>query len=452
MRTPVLLTLAAALASPPALADDAVQSLLAAGMEAQKEGRVEAAVDRYSSCLSKDPEFVPCHWELGWAYWTRNDWAGVVEQWRTVKRLQPDHPEVDQWLPQAEENLANERKMAEALLNAPESARPPLPAGTTVRLRLVGDVMIGTTSPHPTMHLPPDDGAHFFDAVKPLLADADVTFGNLEGPLCDVTRQAQKCTGDNPCYAFKQPTRYAKHLTAAGFDLISIANNHMLDFDGDCRQQTIAALDKEGLAWSGPPGSIATVEVGGVKIAMVAFHTARHSNYINDHDNAVRLVKIADATHDLVIVSFHGGAEGSRALHVPDKMELFYGEKRGHLRRFSRDVIAAGADLVVGHGPHVLRGMEVIDGRLAAYSLGNFATYGRFNLSGNLGVTAVLEVELDHEGKLIRGKLIPVIQTGHGVPEPDPDGKSIALVRQLTSEDFPETGPVIAQDGTFAPK
>ena len=115
MRTPVLLTLAAALASPPALADDAVQSLLAAGMEAQKEGRVEAAVDRYSSCLSKDPEFVPCHWELGWAYWTRNDWAGVVEQWRTVKRLQPDHPEVDQWLPQAEENLANERKMTELL-------------------------------------------------------------------------------------------------------------------------------------------------------------------------------------------------------------------------------------------------------------------------------------------------------------------------------------------------
>jgi len=452
MRLPRLLAISAALASTPTLADDSAQALLDAGMAAQKAGQVEAAVDRYTSCLARDPDFVPCHWELGWAYWTRNDWKGVVEQWRTVKRLQPDHPEVDQWLPTAEENLAQEQQLAQALLAAPESARPPLPEGTSVRLRLVGDVMIGTTSPHPTAHLPPDDGAHYFDRVKHLLTDADVTFGNLEGPLCDVTRKAQKCLGDNPCYAFKQPTRYARLLTDAGFDLVSIANNHMLDFDGDCRQQTIQALDAQGLAWSGPPGSMASVQVGEVKIAMIAFHTARHSNYINDHDNAVQLVKIADLSHDLVIVSFHGGAEGSKALHVPDKMELFYGEKRGHLRRFSRDVIAAGADLVVGHGPHVLRGMEVIDGRLAAYSLGNFGTYGRFNLSGNLGITAVLEVELDHEGKLLRGRLLPVKQTGHGIPEPDPEARSIALVRQLTSQDFPQTGPVIAQDGTFAPR
>lgn len=438
----------------PALAgaNGPLKDKLEAGMKAQRAGQVEAAVDLYKGCLRDDPEFVPCHWELGWAYYTRNDWAGVVQQWRTVKRLQPDHPEVDEWLPQAEQNLVKERELAAAILKAPETARPPLPAGKTLRLRLVGDVMMGTTSPHPTQHLPPDDGAHYFDPVRDLLVDADLTFANLEGPLCDTTRRAAKCVGDDPCYAFKQPTRYAKHLQEAGFDLVSIANNHMLDFDQRCRDETTAALDAANLAWSGPPMSIASVEHGDFKVAMIAFHTARHSNYVNDHENAKRLVQIADHSHDLVIVSFHGGAEGRRHQHVPNRMETFYGEPRGHLRKFARDVIGAGADLVVGHGPHVLRGMEVIDGRLAAYSLGNFATYDRFNLAGVLGVTAVLEVELDHEGRLLRGRILPVVQVDAGIPQPDPDQRAIAILRELSLEDFPQTAPTIAQDGSFAPK
>jgi poly-gamma-glutamate capsule biosynthesis protein CapA/YwtB (metallophosphatase superfamily) len=434
-----------------ALAGNAAEDDLSAGMEAQRAGRIEAAIDHYGSCLTKDPARVECHWELGWSYWTRADWGAVVEHWETVDRLAPDHTEVDKWLPTARENLAQEQALQAELLSAPTTARPPLPPGKSIRLRLVGDIMIGTTSPHPTAHLPPDDGAHYFDAVKPLLTDADLTFGNLEGPLCDTTARAQKCSGDSPCYAFRQPTRYADLLADAGLDLVSIANNHMMDFEAECRDQTIAALDRVGLAWSGPPGTIATVERDGVRVAMIAFHTARHSNYINDHDNARRLVSLASRSHDLVIVSFHGGAEGSKALHVPDAMELFYGEKRGHLRRFARAVVDAGADLVVGHGPHVLRGMEVVDGRLVLYSLGNFGTYDRFNLSGHLGTTAVVEVELDHEGKLVRGKLLPVRQVGNGIPEVDPEGRSIALVRDLTRTDFPGTGPIIGQDGTFAP-
>lgn len=448
----MLRLLPALLLAGPALAEDSPEARLQAGMSAMKAGQVEAAVDRYKGCLRADAEFVPCHWELGWAYYTRNDWSGVVQQWRTVKRLQPDHPEVDQWLPQAERNLAQQQQLAAAVLEAPETARPPLPPGRSIRLRLVGDIMMGTTSPHPTRHLPPDDGQHYFHAVSTLLTDADLTFGNLEGPLCDTPRRAAKCTGDNPCYAFKQPTRYAAHLRAAGFDLLSIANNHMLDFEQSCRQQTIETLDGVGIAWSGPPMSVASVEHDGIKVAMIAFHTARHSNYINDHDNAVRLVKLADHSHDLVMVSFHGGAEGSRHQHVPERMEVFYGEPRGHLRRFAREVIGAGADLVVGHGPHVLRGMELIDGRLAAYSLGNFATYDRFNLAGVLGIAAVLEVELDHEGKLIRGRILPTVQVDEGIPQPDPDRQAIGLLRQLSQEDFGEGAPEIAQDGTFAPR
>lgn len=434
-----------ALASP---ADEALR----AGMDAQRADDVPGAIVHYQRCLKADPDHVPCHWEIGWSYWSQNDWRAVVEHWTKVEQLSPEHPELSRWLPTAKGNLATHQALLAAAESAKDQVRPPLPAGRTFRIRLVGDIMIGTTSPHPTAHLPPDDGATYFDAVRDLLTDADLTFGNLEGPLCDTTTVADKCRGDNPCYAFRQPTRYAEHLKAAGFDMLSIANNHMMDFGEVCRAQTIEALDGVGIAWSGPPGTIATVELGGVKIGMIGFHTAPHSNYVNDHDNAAKLVRLAKQTHDLVIVSFHGGKEGSKATRVPHGMEMFYGEKRGHLRAFSRAVIEAGADLVVGHGPHVLRGMELIDGHLAAYSLGNFGTYDRFNLSGPLGITAVLEVELDHRGKLIRGRILPVRQPGRGVPEPDPDKQAIGTLRHLSELDFPETSPEIGKDGTFAPK
>ena len=119
----MLLSLLAALASAPALADNTVDDDLNAGIEAQRAGRVEAAVDHYSSCLSKDPERVECHWEIGWSYWTRADWAAVVQHWETVDSLDPEHAEVDKWLPTARENLAQDKRLQAELLSAPASAR-----------------------------------------------------------------------------------------------------------------------------------------------------------------------------------------------------------------------------------------------------------------------------------------------------------------------------------------
>jgi len=171
---------------------------------------------------------------------------------------------------------------------------------------------------------------------------------------------------------------------------------------------------------------------------------------VNDHEKAALLVKAVDKEHDLVVVSFHGGAEGSKALHVPDGREKFYGEDRGHLREFTHIVVDAGADLVLGHGPHVLRGMEVYNDRLIAYSLGNFATYGRFNLSGNLGVGAVLEVVMDADGRFVTGKVLPTKQEGEGVAVQDAGGKAIDLIRMLSADDFPGTAVKVAQDGGLA--
>jgi poly-gamma-glutamate capsule biosynthesis protein CapA/YwtB (metallophosphatase superfamily) len=309
--------------------------------------------------------------------------------------------------------------------------------------------MISTDFPSGVIN--PEIDATFTD-VQSWLTDADITFGNLEGPVCD-TGKTTKCKPDSKpgsCYAFRTPSTYMPLYKAAGFDVMSTANNHASDFGQACRTETEAHLDAQGIAHTGRPGDIATVTANGLKVAFIGFHTSRNSHYVNDHEKASLLVKAVDQEHDLVVVSFHGGAEGSKALHVPHGTEKFYGENRGNLREFTHTVIDAGADLVLGHGPHVLRGMEVYNDRLIAYSLGNFATYGRFNLSGNLGVGAVLEVIMDKDGLFVSGTVLPTKQKGEGIPVKDPDGKAIDLLRTLSTDDFPSTAVRVAQDGALA--
>lgn len=314
-----------------------------------------------------------------------------------------------------------------------------------LRLRAAGDVMLGTTVPEGK--LPPDDGAHLLDAVAPLLRDADLTFVNMEGPLCD-SGTSTKCRKGGNCFAFRTPTHYAKYLEAAGVDLASTANNHSGDFGEACRRETEKTLDAHRIAWSGAPGTVGRVDFKGRKVALIGFHTSAATNDVNDLTAAQKLVKQAKADADLVIVSFHGGAEGTGATRVKDGAERYLGENRGDLKRFTHGVVDAGADLVLGHGPHVVRGLEVYKERLIAYSLGNFATYGRFDLSGPLGITVLLEVTIADDGRFVRGKLISTKQEGKGVPMPDESLRGAKLVKQLTELDFPKTGPRI-DDATF---
>ncbi len=323
---------------------------------------------------------------------------------------------------------------------------PELEPPDTLVLRAVGDVMLGTTVPEG--NLPPDDGARLLDGVRELLHEGPLTFVNLEGPLCD-SGESEKCKRSKNCYAFRSPTHYGRYLQEAGVDLASTANNHSGDFGEACRRETEATLDALGIGWSGPPGSIARRLVQGRRVAMVAFHTSAACNDVNDHAAAKRLVEQAAKDSDFVIVSFHGGAEGAKALRLPKGRERFHGENRGDLRRFARVVIDAGADVVIGHGPHVLRAMELYNDRLIAYSLGNFATYGRFNLSGNLGVGMVLEVELEKDGRFRRGRILPTRQVDKGVPEVDPERRAISLVRRLTAEDIDAPGITIGEDGAI---
>lgn len=418
------------------------------GLAALQAKDAPAAAAALGACVQADPGRVDCWWELGWARWMQDDWAGVVAAWEQVQRLEPQHEQLARYLPTARGNLEVQKLIAEAAARAP-AALPPPPPGARLRLRAVGDVMMGSDFPEPL--LPEADGASYLAAVQELLKDADLTFVNLEGPLCD-SGTTTKCRPGSNCYAFRTPTRYARYLQAAGVDLASTANNHANDFGDSCRLETEAALTPLDIAFSGRPGTVARVEAQGLKVAMIGFHTSDLCHNVNDHETARALVAALAAQHDVVIVSFHGGAEGSKALHVPQGRETFYGEDRGDLRAFTHLVVDAGADLVLGHGPHVLRGMELYKDRLIAYSLGNFATYGRFNLSGNLGVGVVLEVELDGQGRFVNGRLLPTLQEGDGVPAPDPAGQAIGLVRLLSEQDFPTSGVVVDPAGRIGPR
>lgn len=427
------------------------QSPYERGVEYMTSKQFPEAIQSFQECIQASPEQIECHWEIGWAHWMLADWDSVVKHWSIVQEAQPDFPKLSGYLTQAKDNQNLQNVMKKGQNSAPTTFASAVPEGATLRIRSVGDMMIGTN--FPAGYLPANQGADSFTDVKATLQDADITFGNLEGPLCNGTAPSQKCANSSPgkCYAFRSPASYASYYKDAGFDLLSTANNHANDFGSDCRLETETLLDAQGIAHSGRPGDIASIEVNGFKVAMIAFYTSRSSHYLNDHDTAKKLVASQAATHDIVIVSFHGGAEGSKALHVPNGSETFYGENRGNLRKFTHDVIDAGADLVIGHGPHVLRGIETYNNKLIAYSLGNFATYGRFNISGYAGMGVILETTLDANGNFIAGEIISTKQVGRGVPTLDEEHKAVDLIRTLSNEDFPNSAVKIAVDGQIRP-
>ncbi len=157
----------------------------------------------------------------------------------------------------------------------------------------------------------------------------------------------------------------------------------------------------------------------------------------------MKKVKTAAKQADIVVVTFHGGAEGADKQHVKPGTETFLGENRGNLIKFSHDVVDAGADLVVGHGPHVLRGMEWRKGRLIAYSLGNFAGHDSLNWDGVLGVSALLRVTLRGDGTWVQGKVVPV--RTNGVPKRDSKKAALKSIRSLSQADFGSRGARIRQ-------
>src|SRR5262249_25563448 len=197
-------------------------------------------------------------------------------------------------------------------------------------------------------------------------------------------------------------------------------NNHAMDFGAEGRSSSRQVLDSLSIAHSGEVGDIAHLNVKGKKVAVIAFATYPNAYNLLELNDALQVIREDRAGADIVIVWFHGGAEGATHQHVPGGDETFLGEDRGNLRKFTHAAVDAGAQVVIGSGPHVVRGMEVYQGKLIAYSLGNFATYGPFNLSGENGLSLILEVHLAPDGSFFRGQVHPVRQEKPGGPKLDP--------------------------------
>ncbi len=311
----------------------------------------------------------------------------------------------------------------------------------------VGDIMMGTNYPKED-RLPPDNGRYLMAEIKDILRSVDITMGNLEGVLLDEGGTPKGCRNPEVCYVFRSPTSFAQNLVEAGFDIMSLANNHAGDFGDEGRQSTMQTLDSAGIRYAGLLSRPYVVfERDQVVYGFAAFAPNTGCASINDLAGARATIMHLDSIADVVIVSFHGGAEGSKYEHVPRKHELFVGEDRGDVYAFAHALIDAGADIIFGHGPHVTRAIEVYNNRFIAYSLGNFCTYGGFNLTGVNGLAPIIKVYTDTSGMFIKAKITPIYQTPMSPVRIDSLGQVIKRIKELTLADFPETPIVINDDG-----
>jgi poly-gamma-glutamate capsule biosynthesis protein CapA/YwtB (metallophosphatase superfamily) len=306
----------------------------------------------------------------------------------------------------------------------------------TISITAVGDMMLGSAYPS-KLNLPPDDAINSFKAVDSFLK-GDIVFGNLEGCFLN-SGNSDKCKGINPnnCYAFRMPDRYGEIYKKAGFNVLSVANNHVGDFNAKGRKNTARILDSLQIHYAGQLNKPFEIfELDSVKYAFCAFAPNENTVSIKNIDSAKMLVAALKKQADIVIVSFHGGGEGANFEHVTRKTEIFFKENRGNVYAFAHGVIDAGADVVLGHGPHVTRAVEVYKNKFIAYSLGNFCTYGMFSLKGSNGFAPLLQLKINSAGDFLYADIISVKQDKINRLTVDENNTAFHKIKALTNADF----------------
>lgn len=326
-------------------------------------------------------------------------------------------------------------------------------ASKSIVITAVGDIMLGSSFPS-AQFLPPHDNPFLLlESVADTLKASDITFGNLEGSFLNNGEAVKKCKDTTLCYLFRMPERYVSALTGSGFNILSLANNHFGDFGLPARIRTKTILDSVGIKYGGlieHPWSI--FKKDSVLYGFCAFAPNAGAVNINDIDTATAIVRKLADTCDIVIVYFHGGAEGADFQNVPRTNEIFHGEDRGDVYNFAHTLIDNGADVVLGSGPHVTRAIEVYKDRFISYSMGNFCTYGRFNLAGPNGIAPIVKIKINKEGKFLSGRIIPVFQPWPGGVRIDSARRVIYKIRELDAQDFPDGVVNVAEDGKITYK
>ena len=340
----------------------------------------------------------------------------------------------------------------------PAASRATVPASSepaSYRIIGVGDIMMGSDWPQPGMdpRITPsaDPEAVLGPALTALFDEADVVFGNYEGTIHASSQNAKNCSNPSVCYVFRSPVFHAAYLRRAGFTIMSNANNHARDFGETGRQATYANLTAAGIPTAGGDVSgmrIATQRLDdGRTVALVAFGHNPGLLMVQDYSRVAEMVREADSMADIVMVSCHIGAEGSAHNRVTRETETYLGENRGNPYRFAHAAVDAGADVVFCHGPHVPRAVEVYRGRFIAYSLGNFWTYGRFNLNGHNGLAPIADIQVDGEGALLSARIVSARQDRPGGPYADISNAAAQRVAELTARDMADSGTRVDATG-----
>ena len=313
----------------------------------------------------------------------------------------------------------------------------------TIKIAAVGDIMLGTAYPDSSL-LPRYNATKLFKPLHSYLQNADVSFGNLEGTLTDDLSQVKECTTDGRCYFFAMPTAYSASLKNAGFDVLSLANNHLNDFGYVGRKSTKRSLRSQGIRFAGlSECPVDTFTRAGVKYGFCAFAPNAGTLSIKDIRKAKRIVHYLDSISDVVIVSFHAGAEGVEGQNVTREKEFYIGEDRGNVYEFAHKMIDAGADVLLGHGPHVTRAVEVYKNRFITYSMGNFCTYSCVSVAGQCGIAPLFHIYTNSVGEFLKAQIIPTRQLKFQAPQYDERKKVISVIQKLTKADFPEMKDVI---------
>ncbi len=244
---------------------------------------------------------------------------------------------------------------------------------------------------------------HAFDGTRNWLSGADIAIGNLEGPLT---------TGGEPApdkkYLFRSPPdKVTATLHAAGFDVVSLANNHTLDYGSQGLNDTIAALDKANIHHVGAGSNLrearqaAFIDKNGLRVAFLGYSLTFPEEFwakkngpgtaFGHRQHIINDIKAAKSEADIVVVSFHWGRESITELR-PYQVAL------------GRESINAGAQLVIGHHPHILQAVERYKHGAILYSMGNFA-FGSYSKKARSSALAEIEFEKD---KLIQVRLRPI--------------------------------------------
>ncbi|MBL1201371.1 MAG: CapA family protein [Nostoc sp. ZfuVER08] len=305
----------------------------------------------------------------------------------------------------------------------------------TITIKAVGDIIPGTNFPN--YRLPRFQDQLLPKSVRTHLQGSDILFGNFESSLTNHPYTTKDINREQ-VFAFRSPPAYAQLFAKAGFNVFNMANNHAMDFGLVGFKDTKKNLEAAGIATLGHKNQILYLKANNIPVGMIGFSPYEMYNSIHNLAAAEKLVAQAKKNANIVIVSMHAGAEGTEALHVKNQTEFFYGENRGNSINFARKMIDAGADLVLGHGPHVPRAMEIYKNKIIAYSLGNFLGYRTLSTNAQAGDSLILEVKINSSGNLVSSKIIPIRMDKQGIPQVDRHFRTLKLMRYLNNKAFPK--------------